>query len=172
MIVLIIGLLLGFVALIFLVTSRAGSPWMPTSCLTRRQMLNLLDLKKGEILVDLGAGDGRILIDAARNYGTRAIGYEVNPLLVWVGRLRAILAGVGEQVEIRQENLFKADLTEADAVTMFLMPATHARVAEELLPQCRSGTRFVCYAFPLGERLPQQIIRAPRSGRAIYLYVK
>ncbi len=171
MAILILGIVLFMGGIVFLVTSRAGAPWMPTGKVSYDRALALLELAPHDVLADFGAGDGRVLIAAARRYGVRGIGYEVNPILVWLSRVRSYLAGVGERIEIRSGNVFDGHMSGVSAVFIFLMPETNVRVVRELVPRFQSGTRIVSYAFPLPGMFPVRE-EAGRYRVPIYLYVK
>lgn len=148
---------------------RAGAPWLPTAKGTRKRMLALLELKPGETIIELGAGDGRILIDAVKQYGVRAIGYEINPVLSLVAKIRVRLAGLEDQVEIRSADFFSAKLPDANAITLFLLQDTNQRVKREILPKLAPGTRVVSYAFTFEGITPTKVDRPPRTT-PIYLY--
>ena len=124
-----------------------GAPWAPTSLSKVDQMLRLADLRPGQTLIDLGAGDGRIVIRAARRFGARAIGIEIDPLrclianvLVWTLRLRG-------RARVDHGNVFRADLSGADVVTLYLLQGTNERIQPHLSEQLRPGTRVVSHAF-------------------------
>jgi precorrin-6B methylase 2 len=111
-------------------------------------MLRLAGLQPGQTLIDLGAGDGRIVIRAARRYGARAIGIEIDPIrclianaLIWLLRLRT-------QAQVRHGNVFRSDLSGADVVTLYLLQGTNERIQPYLSEQLRPGTRVVTHAFP------------------------
>jgi SAM-dependent methyltransferase len=120
-----------------------GIPWVPTGERRIRKALELARLQPGETFYDLGSGDGRVLIAAARQFGARAIGIEVSPLHCLVARVRAQAAGVGKQVTIRWGNFYRADLGDADVVYQF----GHSRFAERLRlqlgRQLKAGARIV-----------------------------
>lgn len=149
MILLVVGSSLLVGGIVFLVTSRAGAPWMPTGSAAYGRALALLELGQQDVLLDFGAGDGRVLIAAAQKYGVRGIGYEVNPILVIVGRIRSALAGVGNHVTMRGGNIFDGNFETTSAIFIFLMPETNGRIVREIIPKLAQGTRIVTYAFPL-----------------------
>ncbi|MBI4133454.1 class I SAM-dependent methyltransferase [Candidatus Uhrbacteria bacterium] len=149
-------------------SSMKGAPWFPTTKRTRQQMLDIAKLAPGELLLDLGAGDGRMVIDAARR-GARAVGYEVNPLLARIARWRVGRAKLADRVRIEHVDLFAAALPPADVVTLFLLQDTNQRVRDEILPRLTQGTRVVSYAFTFRGIEPTRVLR-PLRGPAIYLY--
>ena len=121
----------------------AGIPWVPTIERRIRKALELADVKPGETFYDLGCGDGRVLVLAARLRGARAIGIEISPLHCLVARLRAQIAGVGKQVTIRWGNFYKADLGDADVVYQFGHSQYAERLRSQLERQLRAGARVV-----------------------------
>lgn len=120
-----------------------GLPWIPTHQQRIRKALKLVELQPNETLYDLGAGDGRVLILAAREYGARAIGIEVSPAHCVVALLRVLIAGVSDRVFIRLGNFHKFDLTKADVIYAYLTPAHAIRLRPYLESQLRPGTRVV-----------------------------
>jgi SAM-dependent methyltransferase len=121
----------------------AGLPWIPTHRKRIRKALDLSDLAPGEIFYDLGAGDGRVLVLAARLYGAHAVGIELSPahcVLTW---LRVILSGVSDRVSIRWGNFYKMALEDADVVFAYLTPDHATRLQPQLEKQLHSGARVV-----------------------------
>jgi len=147
-------------------TARAGSKYQPASRRAVRRMLQLAEVKPGETLVDLGSGDGRIVSAAARDHGAHAIGVEIDPLRVWLGRMHAWVAAVGPQVRTIRGDLFDADLTGADVVTVFLSQAANERLEPKLLRELAPGSRVVSYRHTFS-RMPL-IAEDPRHGVRVY----
>ena len=141
----------------------SAAPFVPLRERHVNRMLDLAGLKSGETLMDLGSGDGRILCAAAARRA-RAIGIEINPALIWWSRLVSRRGGHGD-ITIRRENLWRADVSGADVLTLFFirgkMPALEAKLGREMKP----GARVVSYGFTF----PNWPIQA-RDGK-IYLYV-
>lgn len=138
---------------------RPGQPgkdviWLPTPDATVERMLDLAQLSRGERLVDLGSGDGKIVIAAARR-GAAARGIEYNPEMVEHSRQRAKAAGV--DVEIVQGDIFAADFSQADVVTMYLLEHLNERLRPTLLAM-KPGTRVVSYRFSMGAWEPDATI--------------
>tara|TARA_Y100000031_G_scaffold142879_1_gene172834 strand:- start:724 stop:1260 length:537 start_codon:yes stop_codon:yes gene_type:complete len=124
-----------------------GVPWVPTSNKMSRRMFELADLKAGETVVDFGCGEGALLIVAAKEFGANGIGYDHNPTLVLLGRLRARLAGVSDKVKVEQGNFFKLDMPPADLVACYLFPEVQAKLEARLIEAYPSGTRVVSHDF-------------------------
>jgi precorrin-6B methylase 2 len=148
------------------------APFDPTPQEIVERMLALAGVKKGDVVYDLGAGDGRILIAAAKKYGARAVGFETDPGLVKLARENARNAGVEKLVEIREQNFLSADLSRASVVTLYLSYDGNLAVRDQLLTQLRPGTRVVSYTFDMGD-WPAKIAEAYRdkAGNAHALYL-
>jgi len=127
-------------------TQAIGAGWEPTPMKAVRRMLELADLKEGDTLYDLGSGDGRIVIEAARRYGARGVGIEADPLRVAVSRLIVRLKGVQGLVTIIRGNFFRESIADASVVTLFLRQKTNSRLKQKLL-DLRDGTRIVTYTW-------------------------
>jgi len=128
-------------------------PYIPTTVTAVKAMLELADVKRSDIVYDLGCGDGRIVIAAAKRYGARGVGIDIDPVLVREAKGNARQAGVEKLVEFREQDLFQANFREATVVTLFLLPAINKR----LLPQLEAlkpGTRIVSNTFEIGEWKP------------------
>jgi SAM-dependent methyltransferase len=126
-----------------------GLPWVPSKGQRIRRALEMAGLRAGETLVDLGAGDGRVLIAAARDFGARAVGIEIEPVHCAIAWLWAIFAGVGRRVTIRCGDLFKVDLKGADVVYLYVRARHAARVRKVLESELRQGARVVSIAVDL-----------------------
>lgn len=142
------GLFLFSTAGIYL-SGRWGAPWVITPELTIDRMLDLAELKEGEMLVDLGAGDGRILIAAAKKYGIAGRGVEIDPVRWLLAKLFIWCKGVRGLVKMEWGNLYEADLSDADVVMLHLTRETNLKLKNLLEKQLRTGARVVSYAFPI-----------------------
>ena len=138
------SILLFILALLWiLVPALYGLPPFPTKPERIRKALKLANLHPNEVLYDLGAGDGRVLLIAAREFGAKAIGIEVGPIqcaLIW---LRAVASGYGNQIHIRWENFYKVDLHNADVVFVYATSKEVVKLALHLEKQMRQGARLV-----------------------------
>jgi SAM-dependent methyltransferase len=114
-------------------------------------MLRLANVRKGDILYDLGSGDGRIAIAAAKKYGIRAVGIDIDPDRIREANENAKKAGVTHLVKFRQEDLFKADFSEATVVTLYLLPDLNVKLRPRLLAELKPGTRIVANTFAIGD---------------------
>jgi hypothetical protein len=137
-------LLLFIVILLWiLVPALYGLPPVPTKPGRIQKALKLANLQPDETLYDLGAGDGRVLLIAARDFGAKAVGLEIGPVqcaLIW---LRATASGFGDRIQIRWENFYKAKLGEADIVFVYATSKEVAKLAPHLQAQMKKGARLV-----------------------------
>ena len=126
-----------------------GGPYVPTPDVVVSRMLELAGVRRDDLVVDLGSGDGRMVIEAARRYGARGLGVERDARLVDLARAAAEKAGVADRVRFRQGDIFDADLRGATVVTLYLLP----RILVPLLPKLRAelapGARIVSHDYPL-----------------------
>ncbi|HVJ02210.1 MAG TPA: methyltransferase domain-containing protein [Sphingomonas sp.] len=141
-----------------------SAPYVPTSPEVVEAMLDLAELKPGERLVDLGSGDGRIAIAAARR-GAEALGVELDPRLVRRARTLAEMAGEGRARFLRAD-LFTVSLRDADVVTLYLLPDVNERLKPKLLHELRPGARVVSHAFDMGDWEPDTLRSV--AGRRIF----
>jgi len=123
-----------------------GVPWVPTRAKRLRKALELVELKAGEKLYDLGAGDGRVLLMAAREFGAQAVGIEVGPVQCAVGWLRCWLGGNLRNARIRCGNFYRVDVSDADVVFVYLTSAQTSRLQEKLARELQPGARVVSIA--------------------------
>src|SRR3990172_3342428 len=139
-----LSLLIFILALLWiLVPAFYGLPSIPTKPDRIRKALKLANLQPDEVLYDLGAGDGRVLLIAAREFGAKAVGIEVGPIqcaLIW---LRAIASGFGNQIQIKWANFYRADLHNADVVFVYATSTEVLKLAPHLERQLKMGTRLV-----------------------------
>ncbi|HEU5464458.1 MAG TPA: class I SAM-dependent methyltransferase, partial [Candidatus Binatia bacterium] len=126
------------------------APFVPTPQEVVDRMLELAALKKDDVLYDLGSGDGRIVLTAARKYGIRAVGFEISPDLVKTSRQHIAEAGLEHLAEIRQEDIRNVDLSPATVVTLYLYPGANLRLRPAIVRQLRPGSRVVSLQFTMG----------------------
>lgn len=141
-----------------------GAPPIPTLRHVRKTMLELAEIKPGYLVVDLGSGDGRMLIAAARAGGT-AIGYELNPFLYWFSKVRVKLLGLSDQITIYRENLFTAPFEEVDVITAYLGPKLMNQLEPIVKERMKPGSRFIANTFPF-----PNLIAKKQSGK-VYQYI-
>jgi SAM-dependent methyltransferase len=131
-------------------------------------MLALAKVGPGDIVYDLGSGDGRIPITAARRHGARGVGIDIDPQRIAESRANAGAAAVSDRVLFRNEDLFEADFREATVVTLFLYPDLNLKLRPRLLRELKPGTRVVSYWHDMGDWQPERIVPVERAN--IYLW--
>lgn len=119
------------------------------------EMLNMAGVKRGDHVLDLGSGDGRIVILAARRFGATGLGVEIDPELVRVSNAHARNAGVAQRAEFREQDLFKADLSRATVITMYLLTEVNLQLRPALLA-LKPGTRLVSHDWDMGDWAPDR----------------
>jgi len=152
---------------------RADVPYVQTPHEVVAQMLWLAGVGRHDVVYDLGSGDGRLVIAAARDFGARGVGVEIDPRLVAQSVESARRAGVGDRVTFREQDLFQADLSSATVVTLYLTREVNLRLRPKLLADLTAGTRVVSFNFDMGEWEPAAVVRVDVSGRStpVYLWV-
>lgn len=138
-----------------------------------RAMLTLAGVTRGDVVYDLGCGDGRIVIAAAREFGARGVGIDLDPRLIHEARANAERAGVGDRVTFRVEDLFGTDLREATVVTLFLSPELNTRLRPKLVAELPPGGRIVSHRYGIGDWVPDRSVTvAVRETRSqIFLWM-
>ena len=131
-------------------------PYVPTTEEAVRAMLKLADVKKADIVYDLGCGDGRIVIAAAKTYGARGVGIDIDPDRIQEARENAKKAGVENLVRFEENDLFQANFHEATVVTLFLLPSINLKLRPKLLQNLKPGTRVVSNTFDMGTWRPEK----------------
>jgi tRNA G37 N-methylase Trm5 len=146
--------------------------YYPTPTDTVDEMLRMARIKKGDVLYDLGSGDGRIPIAAAKQYGIRAVGIEIDPKLVTEAQENARQAGVSDLVSFRNEDMFRANVSEATVVALYLSDKLNVLLRPKLLSELRPGSRILSHDFRMGDWPPEQTVRVPwgKLYRTIYLW--
>ena len=143
-------------------------PFVPSPQIVVDKMIELAGVKKGDVVYDLGSGDGRIVIAAAKK-GARAVGFDIDPDLVAESRANVKKAGVQESAEIRHQDILTVDLSPASVVTMYLLPDVNLKLKPNLLSQLKPGSRVVSHSFDMGDWKPDKVERV--DGRTIYLWI-
>ena len=143
-------------------------PFVPTPQEVVEGMLELAQVKKGDVVYDLGSGDGRIVITAAKKYGVRALGFEIDLDLIKQSREAVRKEGLEHLAEIREQDILTVDLSGASVVTMYLLPDVNMRLRPNVLSQLTPGSRVVSHAFDMGDWKPDKVERV--NGRTVYLW--
>jgi ribosomal protein L11 methylase PrmA len=142
--------------------------YVPTPHEVVDDMLRLANVRKGDVLYDLGSGDGRIAIAAAKKFGIKAVGIDIDPDRIKEATENAKKAGVSNLVEFRNEDLFKADFKEATVVTLYLLPDLNVKLRPRLWEDLKAGTRIVSHQFDMGTWKPEK--RLESNGRTVYFW--
>lgn len=166
-----LALLLGTVSLF---AQRSGDPkpdviFVPTPQAVVDEMLKLARVGPNDVVYDLGCGDGRIAVSAARR-GARAVGIDIDPLRIAESNDTAGIAGVTDRVTFRNEDLFTTDISEATVVTLYLLRSLNIRLRPKLLSELKPGTRVVSHNFNMGEEWEPEK-RVKLEDRSIYLWI-
>src|ERR671936_1284581 len=132
-------------------------------------MLKLANVHQGDVLYDLGSGDGRIPVTAAKRYGIRAYGIDIDPQRIEEANENAKKNGVMHLVQFRREDLFKTNFKEATVVTLYLLPDLNVKLRPRLLAELKPGTRVVSHQFDMGTWKPDKKVELS-AGRTIYLW--
>jgi ribosomal protein L11 methylase PrmA len=131
-------------------------------------MLRLAGVGKGDVVYDLGSGDGRIVIAAALRYGARGVGIDIDPARIAEGERNARAARVADRVRFVRADLFEADIAAATVVTLYLLPRVNQRLRPKLLAELKPGTRVVSYGFDMGDWPPERTVDVGSS--TVYLW--
>jgi SAM-dependent methyltransferase len=150
-----IGLIAGILIIWVLWTRLFGAEWIPMPLPKIRKMLELAEVKEGDLLYDLGSGDGRIIILASKEFGARAMGIEIDPLrflLSWI-----LIKIFKIKAEVRLGNFFDENLSDATVVTLFLLESTNRKLKQKLRKELKPGTRVVSYRWKFDGWTPSKV---------------
>jgi ribosomal protein L11 methylase PrmA len=144
--------------------------WVPTPPDVVAAMLKVAKVGKGDVVYDLGAGDGRIVISAVKDFGAaRGVGIDIDPQRVKEATAAAKQAGIGDRVRFMNQDLFTTNLGEATVVTLYLLPSLNLKLLPKLKAELKPGTRIVSHAFDMGsEWAPEQTLDV--DGRRVYFW--
>jgi hypothetical protein len=154
-------------ALWMVVPAFYGPPSVPTRLNRIRKALRFANLQPGELLYDLGAGDGRVLLIAAGEFNARAVGVEIGPVQCMLIILRALISGYGRSIRVRWGNYFRTKLSDADVVFLYATSKETGRLASHLKQQMKPGSRLVCISADFPEWEPYALDEAD----LIFLYI-
>ena len=143
-------------------------PYVPTPQPVVDAMLKLADVSKSDVVYDLGCGDGRIVITAAKRHGARGVGVDISPERIAEANENAKKEKVTDKVKFIQADLFKTDFSDATVVTLYLLNSVNLRLRPKLLSELKPGTRIVSHTFNMGEWKPEKTITV--DGSTIYFW--
>lgn len=146
-------------------------PYVPTPPVVVEAMLKLANITKDDVVYDLGCGDGRIVISAARDFGARGVGIDINPSLIEESNKNAEEAGVADRVRFVVDDIFEdsVDLRETTVVALYLLPELNLRLRPKLLRDLRPGARIVSNSFDMGDWEPT--VKLEVVNRFVYLWI-
>lgn len=144
-------------------------PYVPTPQKVVEGMLELAKVSKGDVVYDLGCGDGRIVITAAKDYGATGIGVDLNPERIEEANANAIDAKVDDKVTFYEGDLFDFDFSKADVLTLYLLPDVNLKLMPKIQSEMKPGSRVVSHAFDMGDWEPDKKISV--DGKTIYLWI-
>ena len=131
-------------------------------------MLDVAKVGANDLVYDLGCGDGRIVVTAAKKYGARGVGIDIDPVRIKEANENVASNGVGDKVEIRQADLFETDLSQANVVTLYLLSSLNLKLRPKLWKELKVGSRVVSHAFNMDDWEPEQTLDV--NGRTVYFW--
>ena len=155
------------------VEQKKDVPYVPTPHEVVKAMIALAGVKKGDVVYDLGCGDGRIVIAAVKTPGVRGVCVDIDPDRIRESRDNAAREGVGERIRFERADLFQVPIADASVVTMYLLPEVNLRLRPRLRAELRPGTRIVSHAFSMGDWKPTRKVDVgePPADTPVYLWV-
>ena len=142
--------------------------FVPTPQQVVDEMLKVANVKKGDVLYDLGSGDGRIPVTAAKRFSVRAVGIDIDPQRIAEANENAKKEGVTSLVTFKNTDLFTTDISEATVVTLYLLPRLNVKLRPKLFAELKNGTRIVSHAFDMGDWAPEKHLKV--DGRDVYYW--
>ena len=147
-------------------TRRPDVIYVPTPDEVVEAMLQVAKVTKNDVVYDLGTGDGRIPVTAAKKYGARGVGIDIDPQRIKDANENVQRSGVADKVRIIQGDLFETNISEATVVTLYLLPSLNQKLMPKLMKELKPGTRIVSHAFDMGDWKPEQELDV--NGRKVY----
>ena len=142
--------------------------YVPTPPEVVAEMLKVANVQESDIIYDLGSGDGRIVITAAKEFGAHGTGIDIDPQRIKEARANAEAAGVSGKVKFLNQDLFETNFSDATVVTLYLLPSLNVKLRPKLLAELKPGTRIVSHAFDMGDWKPEKTIDV--NGRKVYFW--
>lgn len=144
-------------------------PYVPTPQAVVDKMLEIANVTRADYVIDLGSGDGRIPITAAKRFGSKAMGVDIDPIRIQEAKANAVNARVTDKVEFKQQDLFKTDISKATVLTMYLLPRVNMELRPRILSELKPGTRVVSHSFDMGDWKPDKTVKV--DGRTIHFWI-
>jgi len=161
-------IVIAFLATGFYIMIFGGGPFVPTPLPAVKKILKYANIKKGDKVYDIGAGDGRFVHFAVKNYHAKAIGFEIDPFVYFLAKLRQwFFSWKGKMI---RGNFLKHDISDADIVICYMMPKSLAKFQKKFEEELKKGTKIVSYAFHIGSLKPKKIIPKKEKTSKIFLY--
>jgi SAM-dependent methyltransferase len=158
-----------FIFLNFLIFALKGGPFVPTPKKVIREALKLANLKRGEILYDLGAGTGNVLIIGEKEFGARVVGFEFSPILFFLAKLNFLFHRIKGKIYF--QNFFNSKINDANVIFLFLTPKILEKLKKKLKKELKPGTRIVCFSSPIPSWQPAKILPLKETKNKINLYL-
>jgi len=172
MLLFIFGLAVLAVAVSMFWAGLAGAPWVPTFSHAAKASIDLAQIKKGDIVYDLGCGDGRWLARAAKLTEAKSlIGFEISFLPYILARLNFLFNSKGKRLQVKWQNYFNFNLRGAEVVYCFGLPDVMSRLEPKLIKELKPGARLVSYIFKLPHKQPDKIVKLGNGSSSLYLYI-
>jgi SAM-dependent methyltransferase len=146
-------------------------PYVPTPENVVAKMLEVADVGPKDLVYDLGCGDGRIIVTAAKERGARGVGIDIDPERIKQSQLNAINSGVSDRVRFELTSVFRAEISDATVVSLYLLPWMNAQLRPKLLAELKPGTRIVAHQFSIAAWPADRIVRIPNQDRVVYFWV-
>jgi tRNA G37 N-methylase Trm5 len=131
-------------------------------------MLDVAKVTKNDVIYDLGSGDGRIPITAAKKFGARGVGIDIDPQRIKEANANAQKEGVTDKVKFLNQDLFTTDISEASVITLYLLPSLNVKLMPKLMKELKPGTRIVSHSFDMGDWKPERTLDV--NGRSVYYW--
>ncbi|MBU1148601.1 class I SAM-dependent methyltransferase [Patescibacteria group bacterium] len=148
----------------------SAAPYVPTQGKDVKRILQIAGLKPNQLVYDLGCGDGRFLVAAAKHFKAKAIGIEMSVLPYLISRLKIQFLGLNNKVKIKFADFYKVDLKKADVIVCFLTPQAMKKLSPKFKKELKSGAKIVSYAFPMKDWKPHLKDKPHKRAVSVYLY--